>query len=189
MQKLLLVAGTEKNINDFVQIIQFNHDLKLDTAVSCQDAKTKFYAETYDIVLINAPLPDGFGDRLALDIATQNNAQVILISPSASYDACAARMEKYGVFVIGRPISANLFWTTIRLATASRNKLKQLNDDNTRLREKIEDIRLVDRAKCCLIQALSMTEEEAHKYIERKAMDTRVTKKEVAIQVLKTYEY
>ena len=52
----------------------------------------------------------------------------------------------------------------------------------------MEDIRLVDRAKCILISQMDMREEEAHRYLEKQAMDRRTTKRAVAEGILKTYE-
>ena len=56
------------------------------------------------------------------------------------------------------------------------------------LEQKIEDIRIIDRAKCILISHLSMSEPEAHRYIEKQAMDMRLTRRKVAEQILKIYE-
>ena len=70
----------------------------------------------------------------------------------------------------------------------SRRRMLGLRDENVQLQKKIEEIRLVDRAKCVLIQVLSMTEPQAHRYLEKEAMDRRVTRREVAEQVLRTYE-
>ena len=63
-----------------------------------------------------------------------------------------------------------------------------LRNENFKLQSKIEEIRLVNRAKCVLIQYLKLTEPQAHRYIEKQAMDTRQTKKDVAEKILKTYE-
>ena len=57
-----------------------------------------------------------------------------------------------------------------------------------RLQDKIEEIRLVSRAKCVLIEVLGMTEPQAHRYLEKQAMDLRCTRREVAQGVLSTYE-
>ena len=54
--------------------------------------------------------------------------------------------------------------------------------------EKIEEIRLVNRAKWLLIECLDMTEPEAHHYIEKQSMDRRISKREVAETVIKTYQ-
>ena len=54
--------------------------------------------------------------------------------------------------------------------------------------EKIDEIRLVNRAKWLLIECLSMTEADAHRYIEKQAMDLRLSKREVAENIIKTYK-
>ena len=52
----------------------------------------------------------------------------------------------------------------------------------------MEEIRLVNHAKWILIQNLKMTEQEAHKLIEKQAMDTRRTKREIAEGLIRTYD-
>ena len=59
---------------------------------------------------------------------------------------------------------------------------------SNKLLQKIEDIKMIDRAKCILIQYLNMTESEAHRYIEKQAMDMRTTRKTIAEGILRTYE-
>ena len=53
--------------------------------------------------------------------------------------------------------------------------------------EKMSEIRLVNRAKLLLISELSMTEPEAHRYIEKHAMDRCVAKKQIAEEIIRTY--
>ena len=60
--------------------------------------------------------------------------------------------------------------------------------ENVQLKSRLEEIKLIDRAKCVLMQCLAMSEPQAHKFIERQAMDLRISKKRVAEQVLNTYE-
>ena len=55
------------------------------------------------------------------------------------------------------------------------------------LEEKMEEIRLVNHAKWVLIQNMKLSESEAHKLIEKQAMDSRRTKREVAEGIIKTY--
>ena len=51
-----------------------------------------------------------------------------------------------------------------------------------------DDIRLIDRAKWILITRMGMSENEAHRYIEKQAMDLRVTRRAIAEGLLKTYD-
>ena len=54
--------------------------------------------------------------------------------------------------------------------------------------EKMEEIRIINRAKWLLIEQLKMTENEAHRYIEKQAMDRCVTRRTVAENILSTYK-
>ena len=56
-----------------------------------------------------------------------------------------------------------------------------------RLSRELDDVKTVNRAKCCLIQYLNMTENQAHRHIQRLAMDSRKTQREIADDILKTY--
>ena len=70
---------------------------------------------------------------------------------------------------------------------ASRKRVQNLESENHKLQKKIDEIRLVDRAKCILIQYLNMTEPQAHKYIEKQAMNMRQSRLQTAEMILKTY--
>ncbi|MBR6052916.1 MAG: ANTAR domain-containing protein, partial [Clostridia bacterium] len=55
------------------------------------------------------------------------------------------------------------------------------------IEEKMNEIRLVNRAKWLLISELKMTEANAHRYIEKQAMDRCVSRRRVAEEIIKTY--
>lgn len=52
----------------------------------------------------------------------------------------------------------------------------------------MQEIRIVNRAKWALIENLKMTEADAHRYIEKQAMDRCIAKREVAEEIIKTYK-
>ena len=64
----------------------------------------------------------------------------------------------------------------------------RLEDENKKLQQKISEVRIVDRAKCILIQHLEMTERQAHHYIEKQSMDLRQSRIVTAQNILKTYD-
>ena len=67
-------------------------------------------------------------------------------------------------------------------------RLRGLRQENARLQDKISQIRLVSRAKCCLVEHAHLTEAEAHRRIEKLAMDTRRDRTEIAQEILDSYE-
>ena len=56
------------------------------------------------------------------------------------------------------------------------------------IEEKMEEIRLVNRAKWLLIEQLKMTEQDAHRYIEKQAMDRCVNRRTIASEILAAYK-
>ena len=70
---------------------------------------------------------------------------------------------------------------------AARERLRRLESKATSIEEKMEEIRLVNRAKWLLIENQKMTEQEAHHHIEKQAMNRCCSKKEIALGIIKTY--
>ena len=52
----------------------------------------------------------------------------------------------------------------------------------------MQEIRLVNQAKWLLIENRGMSEASAHRYIEKKAMDQCITRKTLAIMIIKQYK-
>ena len=74
----------------------------------------------------------------------------------------------------------------IKVAIAVQYKVRVLSSQTTKLKEKMEEIRIVNRAKMLLMQVKGMTEAEAHRYIEKEAMDTGAKKIAIAELIIKT---
>ena len=153
-------------------------------AQSAGEARRRLLEGEFQLVVINAPLPDEFGRDLALSVVDSAPAGVILFVAAAQAKEVAAGVEKLGVFVLEKPVSRILFSQAARLAGASWGRLFRLHQENRRLLGQLEDIRLICRAKCALCRRFSMTEDEAHHYIEHRAMDLRVSRREAALEVL-----
>ena len=81
-----------------------------------------------------------------------------------------------------------MVFQSIKLLVAMQKKIRALETKASSLQSKMEDIRLVNRAKLLLIEQLKMSESEAHRYIEKRAMDTCVKRRKVAEDIIKTYE-
>lgn len=97
-------------------------------------------------------------------------------------------LSEQGVLLLSKPFSTTLFVQAMHMAAAGNHRLLCARQENARLQEKIAQVRLVSRAKCCLVEHEHMTEAEAHRYIEKQAMDTRRDRTEIAQEVLENYE-
>ena len=142
----------------------------------------------FDLVLISAPLKDETGERLARQVAGNGVAQVILVVGAEYFDAISAVCESDGVLVVSKPLNRAVFWSALTLAKSAQSRVLKMKEENRKLKKTIEDIRFIDRAKYLLISHLQMSEQDAHRYIEKQAMDLRISRREVAERILKTYE-
>ena len=151
-------------------------------------ARRELLEQSYDLVIINAPLTDEFGTRLALDVCNRSGAGVLLMVKAEHYPDIEAKVTPHGVLTLSKPTSSQLFAQSIRMLCITRERLRGMEKKTATIEEKMEEIRLVNRAKWLLIEELKMTEQEAHRYIEKQAMDRCVTKRVVAEQILSTYK-
>lgn len=188
MDSALLVSSSDKGHSTFVELLKAAEFTHITTAHSGNEARRMLMQSDYDLAIINAPLSDEFGHDLSCMVTENSYAGVILLTKSEVADQVSAKVENYGVLVVPKPISRPLFFQAVKLVSSSRRRLLGLKNENVKLQNKIEEIRLVDRAKCVLIQYLKLTEPQAHRYIEKQAMDMRVSRKEIALNILKTYE-
>ena len=71
--------------------------------------------------------------------------------------------------------------------SSARERLRKSEKKALSIEEKMEEIRIVNRAKWLLIRELKLDEPEAHRYIEKQAMDRCISKRIVAEEIIKTY--
>ena len=108
---------------------------------------------------------------------------------SKVYDEVCAKLLGTGAVILPKSSPRELAVNSIRCAAAMKNKMDDLRSENKMLRDMVNEMKLVNRAKCVLIEYLKISEKEAHRQIQKRAMDQRVTLTEVAADILKTYEY
>ncbi len=187
MDSALIISYSKNIAESIAEMLKQASVINITTVSNGGEARRMLIEKDFDLYIINTPLPDEFGDRLALSIATKGISVVILIVKTELFDEVSERVEDYGVITVAKPISKHLFWNALKLAVATYKRIKVFHDENKKLAQKIEDIRIIDRAKCVLISLFSLTEPEAHRYIEKKAMDMRITRRKVAEEILKMY--
>lgn len=87
-----------------------------------------------------------------------------------------------------KPFDAFYFYNIIKIALAVQAKVQRISSQTVKLKEKMEEIRIVNRAKMLLIQNKKMTEQEAHRFIEKEAMDKCIKRTSVAQSIIRQNE-
>lgn len=185
---VLLVSASDKFNATMTTLLPVTDYWPVTTVKSIAEAKRRLLDQPYDIILINAPLPDDFGMRLAIDACNESGAGVLLLVKSEHYNDIYSKVVGYGVMTLSKPTTLQMVSQSLRVLCATRERLRKVEERQATVEEKIEEIRLVNRAKWLLIECLSMSEAEAHRYIEKQSMDLRISKREVAQKIIETYK-
>ena len=180
---VLLVSASAKFMDSVLPLLPERSFSPVTKAPDVSSARRCLLERSYDLLIINAPLPDEFGTNFALDICQSTQTGVLLLVRAEQYPDVTARVAPSGVLTLQKPTSPALFSSTLQLA-----RLRRMEQKIATLEEKMAEIRLVNRAKWVLIEQLKMTENEAHKFIERQAMDRCVTRRTIAENILATYK-
>lgn len=185
---VLLVSASDNFNATTTTLLPVTDYWPVTTVKSIAEAKRRLLDQPYDIILINAPLPDDFGMRLAIDACNESGAGVLLLVKSEHYNDIYSKVVGYGVMTLSKPTTLQMVSQSLRVLCATRERLRKVEERQATVEEKIEEIRLVNRAKWLLIECLSMSEAEAHRYIEKQSMDLRISKREVAQKIIETYK-
>ena len=184
---VLIVSGSAKGVSFIKALLKPSSFSPVTVAANAGEAKRLLISTPYDII-IDAPLSDEFGYELAANLASETPSGILLLVRNENYEQIANRVESYGVFTVAKPITQLSFYHSVKLVVATRERMRALENKNINLQSKMDEIRLVNRAKWVLIDRLSMTEPQAHRYIEKQAMDLRTSRREVAQSIIKAHE-
>ena len=185
---VLLVSASEKMNAVMLSLLPATDYWPATLAASVNEARRKLLENTYDIVIINSPLPDGSGIRFSMDVCSNSDAGILLLVKSEIYEDIYYKVLPCGVVTLSKPTNTQMVSQNLRVLCAIRERLRAVKSKQATVEEKIEEIRLVNRAKWLLIQCLNMTESDAHRYISEKAMEQRIPKRKVAENIIRTYQ-
>ena len=184
----VLIVSAAESFNDALSALLPNSKYSPTHFVSNISAAKRALAErAFDFVIINSPLPDDIGTRFAIDTGSSKETVVLLMVRAELQAEIYDKVAEHGVFVLPKPTSKPTMAIALSWLSSAREKLRKTEKKTLSIEEKMEEIRIVNRAKWLLISELKMDEQGAHRYIEKQAMDRCVSKKVVAEEIIKTY--
>lgn len=169
MQEQILLAGsTEKSRMLLQTLLPPGTNPPPRMCMSGAETRRALGEDDWPLLVINTPLSDESGIDLAIDATSHTATSVLMLVKAELADQVQAQLENYGVFVVAKPVARPLFDQAIRYAAVLRNRLMTVCAEKAKLEKKLADVRVVDRAKCLLIQYRGLTEEQAHRAIEKR---------------------
>ena len=184
---VLVVSSAEKLNGALLELMPASHYQPVRTASSVSAAKRIWHERIFDFVMVNSPLPDDPGIRFAIDVSGGRQSAVLLFVQGGLEADVRAEVVPHGVFTLAKPVSRPFFLLALAWMESAREGFRALEEKAVSFEEKMEEIRIVNRAKWLLISELKMDEPQAHRYLTKQAMDRCVAKKVIAEEILKTY--
>ncbi len=186
-RRVLIVSSSDKVFEFLTDLLPPKEFYPVMRVQSAGEAKRTLLSTDFDLLIINTPLPDDFGMELALDMS-HSTMGILLLVKNDLLNQVALKTEECGIFTVAKPNTKQAVYGAIRLLIAMNCRLRDMEKKTLSMQEKMADIRTINRAKWLLIENLSMSEKEAHYYIEKQAMDLRISKREVAETIIRTYD-
>lgn len=184
---ILIVCSKPELIKELRTLMLQQGYATAEYALSANEARRKLDFFEPELILVNAPLQDELGIDLVLDIADKTDAGIIVLAKHEHLEEMQYRLEKVGALVLPKPINKTTLLQTARFAAQSRKSLRGLKLQNDDLEKKIQDRKIIEKAKWILVDKMNMTEPQAHRYIQKRAMDTRVSQIKVAEEIISSF--
>ena len=157
---------------------------ELTTTSDFNEARRLATERTFNIIIADSG--DGYDTDFAINVA-DSYSTILLLVPNEHFDEISYRVEGYGILTITKPFEPFYFYNMVKIAIAVQYKVQVLSSQTTKLKVKMEEIKQVNRAKMLLMQNMNMSEQEAHRYIEKEAMDRGMKRTAISEEIIKTY--
>lgn len=157
---------------------------ELTTTSDFNEARRLATERSFNIIIADSG--DGYDTDFAINLA-DSYSTILLLVPNEHFDEISYRVEGYGILTITKPFEPFYLYNMMKIAIAVQYKVQVLSSQTTKLKVKMEEIKQVNRAKMLLMQNMNMSEQEAHRYIEKEAMDRGMKRIAISEEIIKTY--
>ncbi len=159
------------------------------TAPDVAAAITFFREEPTDAVILNLPAADGVLREAVSFFCRETSAAVLLLLPSTVCDEeLAAQCAASGAMLLTKPLTGKTRREAVPLFMGITRRLSALRKEKEAAEKRLSEMKTVNHAKWLLIRRLGIDEEEAHRMIEKQAMDMRRSRGDVAAAFIRMYE-
>lgn len=180
----VLVVSRDSKIISQISAFLVPPLFELTTTSDFNEARRLATERSFNIIIADSG--DGYDTDFAINLA-DSYSTILLLVPNEHFDEISYRVEGYGILTITKPFEPFYLYNMMKIAIAVQYKVQVLSSQTTKLKVKMEEIKQVNRAKMLLMQNMNMSEQEAHRYIEKEAMDRGIKKTAISEEIIKTY--
>ena len=186
--RVLAISSGEKSCGAICSLVRDTGELDVTPCISGAAARRAVLDESWDLAIINYPLVDESGLELGEMIVNETECSVIMLMKEDLFSSVGYEAEASGIITVAKPVLFPVLRQAIRLAETEKKRLGLLKQEIRRLEMKIDELKFIDKAKCMLIYKQGMDEDNAHKYILKSAMDKRISSRDAAVAILRSFK-
>jgi len=137
-----------------------------------------------DLVIMDIKMPGLDGLSAAERIVSESLSAVLILTAFSQRDLVHRAAQAGAIGYLVKPFQKSDLVPAIEVALARHAEIAAVKKESADLSEQLATRKLVDRAKGKLMDEQSMTEAEAFRHIQKRAMDERRSMRAVAEDVL-----
>lgn len=176
----VLVLGNE----NFLRVLKDTKNYNYTLSTSRNDALDKLRNSSYRYLIV---LYTGLVHEIlmfAKNCSLSRNMSVLVVCKQDIYDQVQYQCASSGIIVMSYPIKKQLLYQAMMMMESVQSRIDQYESKISRLEKKYLELKMIDHCKLVLISNYHWSEEKAHHYIEKMAMDQAKTKFQVAKELL-----
>jgi response regulator NasT len=167
---------------DLAEMLRENGYEVIGEATNGEEAITLANELKPDLAILDVKMPKLDGITAAETIV--KISPVLMLTAFSQKDLVERALDAGVMAYVVKPFTIDDLIPAIEIATTRHTQMIALQNEVADLTERLETRKLVDRAKGILMQAMKLSEPDAFKWIQRTAMDKRVSMKQVAEAVI-----
>ena len=161
--------------------------LALVTADGLDEAERKLAQLDPALVVWQCDAPGLPALRQCVRLAESSEAVLLLLVRPGTYEAVWQFVQAAGICVMSWPAPQEVFRQTLRNLLLLKKSLRAMQEKTDQLQSQLQDMKRIQKAKSLLMNQLGMSEADAHRWIEKAAMDRCVKKREIAETIIRMY--
>ena len=137
-----------------------------------------------DLAILDVKMPGMDGLQAAAQISADKQAAVLILTAFSQRDLIEKARDAGALAYLVKPFQKSELIPAVEVALGRHQEMKALSDENLSLADQLATRKLVDRAKGRLMDEHGKSEQDSFRFLQKTAMDTRSTLKQVAQDVV-----
>lgn len=185
---ILIVCGKSEVARSMESTLIKEGYYPVNCAHSANEARRQFFYNQPDLIIISAPLPDEQGIDFVYDAQEKTSAGIIVMARPDQISPMQEALESTGAMILPKPINRLTLIQSARFALSVRNSMSQLRGERDSLKKRMDERKIMEKAKWLLVEKEHLSEPEAFRTIQKRAMDLRLPQFQVAEEIISKYE-